>query len=223
MKTLFSKTRVEAFSDGIFAIIITLLVLEIKVPHIEDHHSPEGLTAALFNLLPKLISWIISFFTVAVIWVNHHKLFKQFRQIDHGIFWWNALLLLWTTFIPFPTAVLGDYPGNPASLILYGSVMALMALSFTLMRWYVLRNPALLEETTDIVLFRKGTVLSLIFGPAFYLAGVAVSWVHPYISFAIFLSIPVYFIFSERNHENAGSFSSQEAVLRLGETRSGHP
>ena len=198
MKPIFNKNRVEAFSDGIFAIIITLLVLEIKVPHLEDHFSSAGLTGSLLKLFPKFISWIISFFTVAVIWVNHHKLFNQFRHLDHGIFWWNALLLLWTSFIPFPTAVLGDYPGNITSVVLYGSVMALMAMSFTLMRWYVLRNPGLLEETTDIALFRKGTTLSLIFGPALYLAGVAASLIHPYISFAIYLAIPVYFVFSEK-------------------------
>jgi uncharacterized membrane protein len=197
MKTILSKTRVEAFSDGIFAIIITLLVLEIKVPHIEDHNSTGALITSLLKLFPKFISWIISFFTVAVIWVNHHKLFKQFRQLDHGIFWWNALLLLWTSFIPFPTAVMGDYPGNITSVVLYGSVMALMAMSFTLMRWYVLRNPDLLEGTTDIRSFRKGTFLSLMFGPLLYLAGIALSLIHPYASFAIFLAIPVYFIFAE--------------------------
>jgi uncharacterized membrane protein len=198
MRTIFSKSRVEAFSDGIFAIIITLLVLEIKVPHIEEHHSSQTLLAALLKLFPKFMGWIISFFTVAVIWVNHHKLFKQFGQLDHGIFWWNALLLLWTTFIPFPTAVLGDYPENATSVIFYGLVMALMASSFTLMRWYVLRNPELFEETVDIGRFRKGTIASLIFGPVLYLSGVAASFLHPYLSFAIYLAIPVYFIFSER-------------------------
>lgn len=197
MKTVFNKNRVEAFSDGIFAIIITLLVLEIKVPHLENHASAGSLSTALFELFPKFISWIISFFTVAVIWVNHHKLFKQFRQLDHGIFWWNALLLLWTSFIPFPTAVMGDYPGNITSVVLYGSVMALMAMSFTLMRWYVLRNPGLLEETTYIRSFRQGTFLSLLFGPLLYLAGIALSLIHPNVSFAIFLAIPVYFIFAE--------------------------
>jgi uncharacterized membrane protein len=198
MNTIFSKTRVEAFSDGIFAIIITLLVLEIKVPHIEEHHSSQALLTALIKLFPKFLGWIISFFTVAVIWVNHHKLFKQFRLLNHGIFWWNALLLLWTTFIPFPTAILGDYPANMTSVVFYGSVMALMAMSFTMMRWYVLRNQELLEENVNVAVFRRGTVLSLIFGPLLYLTGVAASLIHPYISFTIYFAIPVYFIFSEK-------------------------
>jgi uncharacterized membrane protein len=120
MKNIFSKSRVEAFSDGIFAIIITLLVLEIKVPHIHEIHSSAELGKALLGLMPKMISWIISFFTIAVIWVNHHKIFKQVKILDAGIFWWNALLLLWSSFIPFPTAVLGDYPGNQTSIVLYG-------------------------------------------------------------------------------------------------------
>ena len=197
MKNLISKSRVEAFSDGIFAIIITLLVLEIKVPHIANHSSSEELMQAFVHLLPKFTGWIISFFTVAVIWVNHHKMLKQMREIDNGIFWLNALLLLWTSFIPFPTAVLGDYPSNPASVVLYGVVMSLMALSFTLMRWYALRHPVVLNEEVNIQSFKQGTRLSLLFGPVTYLLGVAAGFVQPWLAFAIFLGIPVYFIFSD--------------------------
>jgi len=197
MKHLFSKSRVEAFSDGIFAIIITLLVLEIKVPHIEEHHSAHELLQALTGLLPKFIGWIISFFTIAVIWVNHHKIFKQIRRLDSGIFWWNAFLLLWCTFIPFPTAVLGDYPENQTSVVLYGIVMSLMALSFSLMRFYAIRNPGVLDDTVDIRAFKTGTRLSVLFGPVMYLFGIAAGFIHPYLAFVVYLGIPVYFIFSE--------------------------
>lgn len=200
MKTIFSKSRVEAFSDGIFAIIITLLVLEIKVPHIENHTSAGALTEALIALLPKFTSWIISFFTIAVIWVNHHRIFKQIKTLDNGIFWWNAFLLLWSSFIPFPTAVLGDYPENQTSFVLYGIVMALMALSFSLMRIYMLRNNGIIDEYVDMSAFRKGTMLSLLFGPAMYLLGIAAGFVHPYLAFAVYLGIPVYFIFSENSN-----------------------
>jgi uncharacterized membrane protein len=199
MNYIFSKNRVEAFSDGIFAIIITLLVLEIKVPHLEDHHSAKDLLQALLGLLPKFTGWIISFFTIAVIWVNHHKIFKQIRQLDSGIFWWNAFLLLWCTFIPFPTAVLGDYPDNRTSIILYGVVMSLMALSFSLMRWYAIRKKGVLDESVDLKVFKKGTLLSLVFGPVMYLLGIAIGLIHPYLAFAVYLGIPVYFIFSENN------------------------
>jgi uncharacterized membrane protein len=197
MNNIFSKSRVEAFSDGIFAIIITLLVLEIKVPHINDHNSTNELMKSLSGLLPKLIGWIISFFTIAVIWVNHHRIFKQIKQIDSGIFWWNAVLLLWCTFIPFPTAVLGDYPDNQVSIILYGTVMALMAASFSFMRFYLIRKSELLEDSVNLVMFRKGTYFSVLFGPAMYLTALALGFLHPYLAFIIFLAIPVYFIFSK--------------------------
>jgi uncharacterized membrane protein len=198
MRNIFSKSRVETFSDGIFAIIITLLVLEIKVPHVDDPLSAKSLLSALLVILPKFISWIISFFTIAVIWVNHHKLFQQFKILDRGIFWWNAVLLLWTTFIPFPTAVLGDYPYNFLSVVFYGLVMSLMAASFSFMRFYVIRQRDLLEENVDFIMFKRGTVLSVIFGPVMYLSGIVLGFIHPWFSFAVYLGIPVYFIFSEK-------------------------
>jgi uncharacterized membrane protein len=201
MKNVFSKTRVEAFSDGIFAIIITLLVLEIKVPHLHEHQSAQELILALSGLLPKFISWVISFFTVAVIWVNHHRMFKQIKQLDHGIFWWNAFLLLWTSFIPFPTAVLGDYPENQTSVILYGVVMSLMALGFTLIRLYTLRHSYVLEDNVNVGQFKKGTRMSLLFGPVMYLIGVGFGFIHPYAAFAVYLGIPVYFIFAENKKQ----------------------
>jgi uncharacterized membrane protein len=201
MQNIFNKNRVEAFSDGIFAIIITLLVLEIKVPHIHEHHSANELKLALLGLFPKFLSWIISFFTVAVIWVNHHRIFKQLRQLDNGIFWWNAVLLMWTSFIPFPTAVIGDYPDNQISIVLYGLVMSLMALSFTLMRLYAIRNPQVLDNVVNIKAFKTGTRYSLLFGPVMYLSGVAVGFLNPFLAFAVYLGIPVYFIFSENRKQ----------------------
>lgn len=201
MKNVFSKSRVETFSDGIFAIIITLLVLEIKVPHIQEHHSADELFKAITGLFPKFIGWIISFFTIAVIWVNHHKIFKQIKQLDTGIFWWNAFLLLWTSFIPFPTAVLGDYPNNQTSVVLYGVVMSLMAVSFSFMRFYAIRKKDVLDESVNVQLFKKGTQLSLVFGPVMYLLGVALGFIHPYLAFAVYLGIPVYFIFSENSNK----------------------
>jgi len=200
MDNTFSKSRVETFSDGIFAIIITLLVLEIKVPHIDAPLSSKNLLESLLAILPKFISWIISFFTIAVIWVNHHRLFKQFKILDSGIFWWNTVLLMWTTFIPFPTAVLGDYPSNFLSIVFYGLVMSLMAASFSFMRFYVIRKKDLLEENVNSDQFKKGTMMSVLFGPAMYLSGILLGFIHPWLSFTVYLGIPVYFIFSENRN-----------------------
>lgn len=194
-KNYFSKTRVETFSDGVFAIIVTLLVLEIKVPHIALHDSSADLYAALLGLFPKFISWIISFFTVCVIWVNHHRLFKMYGLFNHGLFWWNVALLMLCSFIPFPTALLGDYPNNQAAILFYGMVMMLMGLCFSMMRMYVAKHNQLLRPDIDVKKFKKGTFFTIIFGPALYFIGAVASFIHPYISFLIYLAIAIYFIF----------------------------
>lgn len=198
---VFGKARLETLSDGVFAIILTLLVLELRVPHVEHGGSVGELGGALVALLPKLVSWVISFFTVCVIWVNHHRLFRIFREITHGLFWWNALLLLWVSLIPFPTALLGDYPANRLAVTVYGVVMALMASTFSLMRWYAVRNDRILAEGTDHARFRQGTVLSVLFGPLPYLVGAGLAWLHPYPSFGIYLGIAVYFVFPHATQE----------------------
>jgi uncharacterized membrane protein len=192
---IFTKNRIETFSDGIFAIIVTLLVLEIKVPVIETPGSSTQLIESLIKISPKFISWIISFFTVCVIWVNHHRLFKMFRLISHGIFWLNAFLLLWISFIPFPTAMIGDYPDNVFAAAFYGIIMSLMALAFSLMRIYVVRNRSILESAVNFDEFRQGTVYSIIFGPVLYIVGSCISLVHPYLSFGVYAFIAIYFIF----------------------------
>jgi uncharacterized membrane protein len=110
--------------------------------------------------------------------------------------------LLWTSFIPFPTAVIGDYPNNQISLVFYGLIMALMAVSFTLMRFYAIRNPHVLESSVNLEAFKKGTRNSLLFGPVMYLTGVALGFLNPFLAFAVYLGIPVYFIFSENKKQH---------------------
>jgi len=191
----FSKTRLETFSDGIFAIIITLLVLEIKVPEISNHHSMFELIHALWLLLPKIISWMVSFLIICVIWVNHHRIFEPIKIITHSFFWLNANLLLWCAFIPFPTAMLGDYLTNPVSVIFFGIILAFMSFSFYLIRINIIRNTFILQETIDLDHYKKANRRSLIFGPVLYLAGAVCSFIHPYLSLVIYLFIPLYFIF----------------------------
>lgn len=191
----FSKTRVEAFSDGVFAIIVTLLVLEIKVPHVEPLDSVPALRAALLALLPKAISWVVSFLMVCVVWVNHHRLLNQIGTLSHGVFWLNANLLLWCSFVPFPTALLGDYPANPVSAVVFGAVMLLMSFSFSLLRLYLQRRPALLHPAVDARRFGRALAQSLLFGPLLYGAGAAAAFLSPWLALAVFACIPVYFIF----------------------------
>ncbi|WP_080057731.1 TMEM175 family protein [Spirosoma aerolatum] len=190
----FSKSRVEAFSDGVFAIIVTLLVLEIKVPHLVQAESVRELGEALVSLLPKISSWVISFLIVCVIWVNHHRILDQIERVTHSFFWLNALLLLWCSFIPFPTALMGDYLSNPLAAFMFGFVLAMMALTFSFIRWYALRNKLVLKPEIDLVQFRQATIRSVVFGPVFYLIGGILAFVHPWVSMSIYACIPLYFI-----------------------------
>lgn len=191
----FSKSRIETFSDGVFAIIITLLVLEIKVPEIENHLSKEELWHSLILLLPKIISWMVSFLIVCVIWVNHHRIFEQLQTVTHSLFWLNANLLLWCSFIPFPTALMGDYLNNPIALATFGFILSLAALGFTLIRFNILKNTFVLKPEVDLAHFKIATTKSILFGPVLYLLGAGFSFINTYIAFAIFFFIPIYFIF----------------------------
>src|SRR5437867_6605973 len=123
-------TRIEAFSDGVFAIIVTLLVLELKVPALKDPHSVRELTHALIDLLPKFLSWLISFIIVCKFWLNHHHVLALARHADYALVWLNSIFLMGQAFIPFPTALLGEYPGNPLAVSFFGCVFAVNTLLF---------------------------------------------------------------------------------------------
>ncbi len=193
---VFSKNRVEAFSDGIFAIIVTLLILEIKVPHIEHADSAADLLRAVIALVPKFISWVISFITICIVWVNHHRLFEMFKGINIIVFWLNVNLLLWVCFVPFPTALAGDYPENPLAVAFYGLVMALIGLAFFFTRLYGLKNKELLKETVRLDVYKKGVVFALVFGFVLYGIAAALVLINTYLSLFMYFLIAVYFVFS---------------------------
>lgn len=194
MSDYFIKSRVETFSDGVFAIIITLLILEIKVPHIENHESIGDLARSLAALTPKFIAWVISFLTVAVIWVNHHRLFESLKDIDHGIFWLNANLLLWVSFLPFPTALMGEYPHNKLAVSFFGLTSLMMGIAFLIFRIYMWKFPEMTKGFTKDELW-LGVRNVFFFGPLTYLLGAATAWIHPFIAFAFYALVTIYFIF----------------------------
>ncbi len=106
--------RLEAFSDGVFAIAITLLILEIRVPKL-DHATDAALAAGLRALWPSFASYFVSFFVVLLMWMNHHELLRLVRGLDNPLMLCNGLVLLLVTFVPFPTAILAQYLGTPAT------------------------------------------------------------------------------------------------------------
>jgi len=169
MKT--ETTRVEAFSDGVFAIAITLLILEIKVPR-EDAAGP--LAAQLMRLWPSYLAFLASFANIGVMWVNHHRLFGLIRRSDDGLVGLNLLLLLGVTFVPFPTAVLAEHllghEQRTAGLLYAGTFVAL-AIVFNVLWRYVVRQ-ALCAEHADVASISRQYAL----GPVLYAATAAVAW-----------------------------------------------
>lgn len=140
-----SKERVEAFSDGIFAIILTLLVLELSVPYIADHSSLSQYAAAMAPLVSKVVSFALTFVLICIHWVGHQYFFRQIREATIGLVWLNNLFLLWICFMPFPTALLGDHPTDQFPVILYGVNQLLAALTFFALRSYA-RNHKLFVD-----------------------------------------------------------------------------
>jgi len=197
----FTKNRVEAFSDGVFAVVVTLLVFDLKFTHI-DVADNQKVWSGILSTLPKLLSWINSFLIVCVIWMNHHRLMDMFKGINAGIFWLNNILLMFTSMIPFPTSLLGEYTNTNAAACFYGLVLALPSLAFFILRLYVLKHKNLLSEATSYPAYKKGTMLALYYGPVLYLTGAALSLVKPWLGLAVYFFVPVYFIFPRAPQKN---------------------
>jgi len=185
--------RVEAFSDGVLAIVITLLVLELKTLHLHDALSRGEALEALRLLLPKFASFLLSFAYVAVFWVNHHRFFDLVARVDTGLVWLNNLFLLFLCFVPFPTEFIGEYPANPVALALFAVVLMSAGFSFTLMWHYAykqkLLNPSVQKKTA------KDAVRRGVFGPLLYVVAAAGAFVTPWIAWIIFSAVPVFFFF----------------------------
>jgi uncharacterized membrane protein len=186
--------RLEAFSDGVLAIAITLLVLEIKVPHLAAPADAREALAALTALGPKFLGYLLSFFFIAVFWVNHHRFFRLIGRVDSGLLWLNILLLLALSFIPFPTAMIGEYPSNPASLALFAVVLMLAGIAFNLM-WRHARSQQLFSAGVAPAAVGRATARGLI-GPVAYGLAAFVAFVAPPAAWALFIAIPLVYMFA---------------------------
>jgi uncharacterized membrane protein len=187
--------RVEAFSDGVLAIVITLLVLEIKIPH----GLPEGeavLWQAILDRLPMIGSWVVSFYFVLVFWVAHHYFFDFLRKVDRGLLWLNGLFLLAICFIPFPTALAGQYPASRPAMLLLSVTMFLTAAAFSGMRWYATFHSGLIGEH-DLPL-AKALFRRSLMAPTLYLASIGCSLLYPPAAIAVQILVPTLFFFPGR-------------------------
>ena len=188
--------RLEAFSDGVLAIAITLLVLEIKVPHLAIPADAREALAALIALGPKLLSYLLSFLFIAVFWVNHHQFFRLIRHVDAGLLWLNVVLLLALSFIPFPTGMIGEYPRNPVALALFAVVLMVAGLAFNLM-WRHAESQKLYYDGVTSAAIARAKARGLV-GPVLYSLAAVLAFVLPLAAWALFIGIPLIYIFRRR-------------------------
>ena len=191
--------RTEAFSDGVFAIAITLLVLEIKVPHLPDGGTVPSLARALADQWPSYTSFVISFFTILIMWANHHAMFNMVRRIDVPFLYANGFLLLMVTFIPYPTSVLASYletPAAPMAGAFFAGTYVILGIAFNLL-WATARNRHLLhsrvsQETVDLRSRRYRL------GPPLYVIATAASFIHVFLAVGICAALAIFWLVSGR-------------------------
>lgn len=187
------KNRLEAFSDGVLAIVITIMVLELKVPHSTDW--PE-----LLALWPVFLSYVLSFLYVGIYWGNHHHLLHTARRVNSGILLANLHLLFWLSLIPFTTAWMGEnhFESNPVAL--YATNLTLAGVAYFMLQKTIERNHEGEEHLKTA--FQKHTRKGIISQIA-YAAAIPLAYVHPWISCGIFLGIALLWIIPAREIEQA--------------------
>lgn len=175
------KARLEAFSDGVFAIVITLLILEIRLPEVDYAHLPQ----ALREVLPRIMAYVMSFFIIGLYWVSHHNSMHPLKKVDRVFLWLNMVLLLFVSFLPFPTALLGRYPFKALPIVLYGiCLIACNGMGF-LMMLYVRAHPELADPGFVEKYYRRQWPIYAVVNGA-YLVGMVLAPVAPGVSYGIY-------------------------------------
>jgi uncharacterized membrane protein len=191
-------TRLETFSDGVFAIAITLLVLEIRVPHVEDS---ESLLVALLGLWPSYLGYAVSFLQIGVIWANHHNRFRLLERSDHVLLFLNILFLLCVAFIPFPTALLAEYiqgseGERQTAIAVYSGTLAVTGIFFTLLWLYAANDYRLVNRPLNPRLLRAMTRRYLI-GAALYIIAFAIAFISAVASLGLIVGLALLFVLPE--------------------------
>jgi TMEM175 potassium channel family protein len=188
-----TTSRTEAFSDGVFAIAATLLVLELKVPHVE----PGDLSGALLERWPSYATYVVSFLTIGIIWVNHHAVMERIRVVNRPLLFINLLFLMAVAVIPFPTALLADYlrEGHDERLAaaVYGGTMALMGVTFGA-AWAYAVIRGLLHENVDPDRARRSLWIFALGNPLYVLA-IGASLLNARLGLAIYALLALFYMF----------------------------
>jgi len=185
-----TKSRLEAFSDGVLAIIITIMVLELKVP--------EGYTfASLKPLYPKIISYIVSFIYVGLYWNNHHHLFQIVRKINGKVLWGNLHLLFWLSLMPVTTNWIGESHFERDPIIAYGVVLIMCSISYNIVEYFVIQIEG--EESALKRAVKSKTKENI--STALYFLGIGISFINPYISLMMYGTVAIMWLIPDRRIE----------------------
>ena len=189
------KNRLEAFSDGVLAIIITIMVLELKVPHGADW-------AALKPLLPVFLSYVLSFVYVGIYWNNHHHLLKACRRVNGGILWANLHLLFWLSLFPFVTGWMGENHFTPLPSALYGAVLLLAAIAYYILQTLIIAEQGGRESKLSKAIGKdwKGKL-----SPVLYAAAIGLSFIRPRLAGCIYVFVALMWLVPDKRIERVVS------------------
>ena len=190
--------RLEAFSDGVLAIIITIMVLELKVPHGADF-------TALWPLLPVFLSYLLSFIYIGIYWNNHHHMLHAAKRVNGAILWANLHLLFWLSLVPFVTGWMGENHFAPAPTALYGVVLLMAAIAY-----WILQRTIMAEHGRDSVLaVAVGSDLKGKLSPLLYLIAIPSAFVHQWIAGALYVLVALMWLVPDRRIERVISKPGQ--------------
>jgi len=185
-----NKARLEAFSDGVFAIVVTLLVLDIRIPKTDYDH----LLPALVSIIPQLLAYAFSFIITGIYWVSHHNISRLMSHVDNTMIWLNIFLLIFIAFIPFPTSLIATYPLKQLPVILYTSTLLITNfIGFIIWRYVSVGHRLLVPDAPAHEIHRINK--SFLVVNLTYLAAIALSFAHIYASYALLIYVVVYIIF----------------------------
>ncbi len=184
------KGRLEAFSDGVIAILITIMVLELKVPHGESLYD-------LVPMLPVLSSYLLSFVFLGIYWNNHHHMLQAARHVDGGILWANMHLLFWLSLVPFGTAWMGEHPFAPGPVAAYGVILLAAGCAY-----YLLSRLLIARHGAESVLARAvGGDAKGLASVAIYATAIVVAFFAPRVSCALYVAVAVMWLVPDRRIE----------------------
>jgi uncharacterized membrane protein len=190
-----TKSRIEAFSDGVIAVAITLLVLDLRVPAPQDAGS---LGHRLADLWPNYLAYVVSFVAIGILWINHHAMLRRLVGVDHSILVLNLMLLMCIVVLPFTTSLMATYldvpsGGRLAALVYAGSFLVTSSVFATLQWHLLLRRPHLLREPLTEGTTRAILIRSCVAPPVYLLAG-ALGLVAPYLTLAVCVAMGSYYL-----------------------------